>query len=277
MTQTQTSPDVPDRQPGDRRGGADLRHGDRRRDRGGPGVAPMRRTTRGRTSRSRTAPRWSAGSPSSSWSARTSWARSPPSEMGKPLSEAVGEAEFCGDIFDYFADRGPDPRRRPADQDVLRRQGRRPEAPDRAAARHHAVELPLLPDRPLRGAEPDAGQHHHPQARRVGARLRAGRRAADEGRRGARRRLRQRLRLARPDRDDHRRPAHRRRLADRLGAGRRRRRGDRRQEPEEVRARARRLRPLRHPRHRRRRRPRPTPPGRPGSATPARPATPTSG
>ena len=28
-------------------------------------------------------------------------------EMGKPLSEAVGEAEFCGDIFDYFADEGP--------------------------------------------------------------------------------------------------------------------------------------------------------------------------
>jgi succinate-semialdehyde dehydrogenase / glutarate-semialdehyde dehydrogenase len=28
-------------------------------------------------------------------------------EMGKPLSEAVGEAEFCGDIFDYFATEGP--------------------------------------------------------------------------------------------------------------------------------------------------------------------------
>jgi succinate-semialdehyde dehydrogenase/glutarate-semialdehyde dehydrogenase len=28
-------------------------------------------------------------------------------EMGKPLSEAVGEAEFCGDIFDYFANEGP--------------------------------------------------------------------------------------------------------------------------------------------------------------------------
>jgi succinate-semialdehyde dehydrogenase/glutarate-semialdehyde dehydrogenase len=28
-------------------------------------------------------------------------------EMGKPLSEAVGEADFCGDIFDYFADEGP--------------------------------------------------------------------------------------------------------------------------------------------------------------------------
>jgi succinate-semialdehyde dehydrogenase/glutarate-semialdehyde dehydrogenase len=28
-------------------------------------------------------------------------------EMGKPLSEAVGEAEFCGDIFSYFATEGP--------------------------------------------------------------------------------------------------------------------------------------------------------------------------
>lgn len=28
-------------------------------------------------------------------------------EMGKPLAEAVGEAEFCGDIFEYFATEGP--------------------------------------------------------------------------------------------------------------------------------------------------------------------------
>jgi succinate-semialdehyde dehydrogenase/glutarate-semialdehyde dehydrogenase len=28
-------------------------------------------------------------------------------EMGKPLEEAVGEADFCGDIFDYFATEGP--------------------------------------------------------------------------------------------------------------------------------------------------------------------------
>jgi succinate-semialdehyde dehydrogenase/glutarate-semialdehyde dehydrogenase len=28
-------------------------------------------------------------------------------EMGKPLSEAIGEAEFCGEIFDYFATEGP--------------------------------------------------------------------------------------------------------------------------------------------------------------------------
>jgi succinate-semialdehyde dehydrogenase/glutarate-semialdehyde dehydrogenase len=28
-------------------------------------------------------------------------------EMGKPLPEAEGEADFCGDIFDYFATEGP--------------------------------------------------------------------------------------------------------------------------------------------------------------------------
>ena len=28
-------------------------------------------------------------------------------EMGKPLPEAIGEADFCGDIFDYFATEGP--------------------------------------------------------------------------------------------------------------------------------------------------------------------------
>ncbi|MGD9960113.1 NAD-dependent succinate-semialdehyde dehydrogenase [Nocardioides sp.] len=28
-------------------------------------------------------------------------------EMGKPLSESHGEAEFCGEIFDYFATEGP--------------------------------------------------------------------------------------------------------------------------------------------------------------------------
>ena len=28
-------------------------------------------------------------------------------EMGKPLSEAIGEAEFCKDIFEYFAAEGP--------------------------------------------------------------------------------------------------------------------------------------------------------------------------
>ena len=89
--------------------------------------------------------------------------------MGKPLSEAVGEAEFCGDIFDYFATEGPT---LAADQPIKTFSGGKAvvqKLPIGAAARHHAVELPLLPDRPLRGAEPDAGQHDHPQARRVGA------------------------------------------------------------------------------------------------------------
>src|SRR4051794_6136992 len=30
-----------------------------------------------------------------------------PEEMGKPLSQSKGEAEFCTDIFNYFATEGP--------------------------------------------------------------------------------------------------------------------------------------------------------------------------
>ena len=122
--------------------------------------------------------------------------------MGKPLSEAAGEAEFCGDIFDYFADQGPTLL---ADQPIRRsrrRQGRRPEA---------ARSAPLLGIMPwnypfyqiARFAAPNLmlGNtivlKHAESVPALGARGRA----AHEGRRRARRRLRQRLRHARPDRD----------------------------------------------------------------------------
>ena len=48
--------------------------------------------------------------------------------MGKPLPESVDEADFCGDIFEYFATEGPGAGRRSGDQDVLQRQGLRAEA-----------------------------------------------------------------------------------------------------------------------------------------------------
>lgn len=35
-------------------------------------------------------------------------ARSISTEMGKPLDEAIGEAQFAGEIFQYFAEHGPD-------------------------------------------------------------------------------------------------------------------------------------------------------------------------
>ena len=198
-------------------------------------------------------------------------------EMGKPLKESRGEAEFCGEIFDYFATEGPE---LAADQPIKTFSGGKAMVqklpigpllgimpwnyPFYQIARFAAPNLMLGNTIVLKHAE------SVPEVRARGG-------ADHEGRRSAGGRLRQRVRHPRPDRADHRRPAHRRRLPDRLGAGGRGRRRDRRQEPQEVRARARRLRPLRHPRHRRRRPRPPTWPGRPGSATPARPATPTSG
>ena len=116
----------------------------------------------------------------------------------------------------------------------------------RGAARRHAVELPVLPGRPLRRPEPHHRQHDPAQARRAVPRVRR-RDAADLPRRGLPgRRLRERLRLARPARAGHRGPARAGRLAHRLRARRRRGRRDRRPPPEEGRARARRLGPL-HP------------------------------
>ena len=137
-------------------------------------------------------------------------------EMGKPLVESQGRGRVLRRDLRLLRDRGPRARSRPADQDVLGWQGHGAEAAHRAAAGDHAVELPLLPDRPVRGTEPDAGQHHRAQARRVGAEVRARGGADHEGRRSARGCLRQRVRDPRPDRADHRRPAHRRCLPDRF-------------------------------------------------------------
>ncbi len=86
-------------------------------------------------------------------------------EMGKPLSESIGEAEFCKDIFGYFASEGPS---LAANQEIKAIGGGKAvieASPGRPVAGHHAVELPVLPGGPLRGPEPDAGQHHRPQAR----------------------------------------------------------------------------------------------------------------
>ena len=44
--------------------------------------------------------------------------------------------------------------------------------------RHRALELPLLPGRPLRGAEPDGGEHHRPEARLQRPAMCRGRRGA---------------------------------------------------------------------------------------------------
>ena len=73
--------------------------------------------------------------------------------MGKPMEQAVGEVEFCGDIFGYYADRAED-FMKDEPIELLRRRGT-------ALIRRSAlgpllgmmpVELPLLPGGPLRRA-----------------------------------------------------------------------------------------------------------------------------
>ena len=98
-------------------------------------------------------------------------------EMGKPLGEARGEAEFCGEIFDYFATEGPE---LAADQPIKTFSG------GKAMVQKLPIG-PLLGIMPwnypfyqiARFAAPNLmlGQHDRPQARRVGAEVRAGRRS----------------------------------------------------------------------------------------------------
>ena len=74
-------------------------------------------------------------------------------EMGKPMEQALGEVDFCGDIYGYYAERAEDfLKDEPIDlldgegTAVIRR------TRDGPADRDHALELPLLPGGPLRRA-----------------------------------------------------------------------------------------------------------------------------
>ena len=87
-------------------------------------------------------------------------------EMGKPMEEALGEVDFCREIYEYYADNAARLHGRRADRRspasgtaVIRR------SPHGRAARDHAVELPVLPGGPLRGPEPRHRQHDPAQAR----------------------------------------------------------------------------------------------------------------
>ena len=114
--------------------------------------------------------------------------------MGKPLDQALGEVDFSAAIYEYYADNAE---KFLADEpiDLLGGEGSAADPPQlgRRADRDHAVELPLLPGRAVRGPEPDAGQHHHPQARTAVPRV--GRRDSADLRRCrlSRGRLRQRV------------------------------------------------------------------------------------
>ena len=92
-------------------------------------------------------------------------------EMGKPLGESRGEAEFCGEIFDYFATEGPT---LAADQPIKTFSG------GKAMVQKLPIG-PLLGIMPwnypfyqiARFAAPNLmlGQHDRAQARRVGAQV----------------------------------------------------------------------------------------------------------
>ena len=73
-------------------------------------------------------------------------------EMGKPLAAALGEVDFAADITEFYADNAEKIMKdQPIDilaegTAVIRR------SPLGRAAGHHAVELPVLPGGPVRGA-----------------------------------------------------------------------------------------------------------------------------
>ena len=80
-------------------------------------------------------------------------------EMGKPMEQALGEVDFCGDIYGVLRrPRGGLPQGRADRAACGRGHGGDPPLGDGAAARNHALELPLLPGGPLRGTEPDRRQ-----------------------------------------------------------------------------------------------------------------------
>ena len=129
-------------------------------------------------------------------------------EMGKPIEQAVGEVEFCVAIYDYYADNAA---KLLADEpiDLLEGDGsafvRR--SSYGAAARDHAVELPVLPGGPVRRPEPGDRQHDPAQARAAVPRVGRGDGADLPRRRLPAGRLHQHLRDERADRDRDRRPA----------------------------------------------------------------------
>ena len=95
-------------------------------------------------------------------------------EMGKPIEQALGEIDFCGAIYEYYADNAESLL---ADEQIKlsRARARRSSAAARSASCwDHAVELPVLPGRALRRPEPRDRQLGAAQARpavpRVGGR-----------------------------------------------------------------------------------------------------------
>ena len=167
-------------------------------------------------------------------------------EMGKPIEQALGEVDFCGDIYGYYADNA---------EEFLKDEPIDLSAGDGTALVRRTSVGPLLGIMPwnfpyyqvarFAGPEPRRRQHDPAEAGASVPRIGGGDPGDVPGRRLPRRCLRDDPRVERPDRRGDRRSAGPGRLADRLRAGRSGGRRDRRPQPEEGRARARRLRSVR--------------------------------
>ncbi len=161
-------------------------------------AAAAARSPSGASGPSRSGSRSRRRSASSSPSAPATSRDASPAEMGKSVGEAAGRGRVLRRHLQLLRRQRPRPHRAPAGARQRQRAGGVPRG--RHDRRRDAVELPLLPGRPLRGAEPDRRQHDGPQARRELPDLRPGDRRHHARRRRARRRLRQRLRHPRAGR-----------------------------------------------------------------------------
>ena len=163
-------------------------------------------------------------------------------EMGKPIEAAIGEVEFCKAIYDFYADNAETLM---ADEPITLLDGAGSALVRRSSI---GVLLGIMPwNYPYYQVARFAGPNlvigntillkHAPQCPESAAAMEEIFREAGfpEGR------LHQHLRHQRADRVGDRRPARARRVAHRLRACRRRRGRDRRAQPEEGRARARRV------------------------------------
>ena len=209
-----------------------------------PSPVPTPPSAPGARSRPPSVPRCSARWPTPTPSAQDELAKLIALEMGKPVRQAVGEVQLSGAIYQWYADHGPGLLEDEkldvpgADETVVRKLpvgsliGVMPwNFPYYQVARFAAPNL-MLGNTILLKHAPSCPQSALLMEEIFNA---AG---LVEGR------LRQHLRHQRPDRRHDRRPAGPGRLADRQRARGCRRRGGRRPQPEEGRARARRLRRL---------------------------------
>ena len=199
-------------------------------------------------------------------------------EMGKPIEQAVGEVEFSAAIYEYYADNAREAAGRRADRPARRATARRS-----SAAARSALLLGIMPwNYPYYQVARFAGPNlvigntillkHAPQCPESAAAMEQIFHEAGVPTDAYINIYATNDQIA----DGHRRPARAGRLADRLRARRRRGRRDRRAQPEEGRARARRLGPVHRARHRRPRRGRRGRRRRRAWRTPGRRATPPS-